>query len=118
MSANEPLGTELADRARALAEQALHKQAAGNADEADRLFSEAQKLDPEAVAMVLNAHDAAVAPDARDMRNSTKASCAAREAGTASSSPWACTRPSRGAFHHSNGRPAKSWSKDGRMATC
>src|SRR6201984_3920857 len=66
MSANEPLGTELADRARALAEQALHKQASGNADEACRLFSEAQKLAPEAVAMVLTAHDAAVAPDARD----------------------------------------------------
>ena len=35
------------------------QQAAGNADEADRLLSEAQKLDPEAVAVVLNAHDAA-----------------------------------------------------------
>ena len=35
------------------------EQAAGNADEADRLLSEAQKLDPEAVAVVLNAHDAA-----------------------------------------------------------
>jgi uncharacterized protein HemY len=66
MSANEPSGAELAYRARALAEQALHEQAAGNADEADRLLSEAQKLDPETVAMVLNAHDAAVAPDARD----------------------------------------------------
>ena len=66
MSANEPSGAELADRARALAEQALHAQAAGNAYEADRLFSEAQKLDPEAVAIVLDAHDAAVAPDARD----------------------------------------------------
>jgi len=66
MSANEPSGAELAERARALAEQALHEQAAGNADEADRLLSEAQKLDPETVAMVLNAHDAAVAPDARD----------------------------------------------------
>ena len=66
MSANERSRTELADRARALAEQALHAQAAGNAYEADRLFSEAQKLDPEAVAIVLDAHDAAVAPDARD----------------------------------------------------
>ena len=66
MSANERSRAELADRARALAEQALHAQAAGNAYEADRLFSEAQKLDPEAVAIVLDAHDAAVAPDARD----------------------------------------------------
>jgi hypothetical protein len=66
MSANEPSGAELADRACALAERALHEQAAGNADEADRLLSEAQKLDPETVAMVLNAHDAAVAPDARN----------------------------------------------------
>ena len=66
MSANERSRAELADRARALAEQALHAQAAGNTYEADRLFSEAQKLDPEAVAIVLDAHDAAVAPDARD----------------------------------------------------
>ena len=66
MSANERSRAELADRARALAEQALHAQAAGNVYEADRLFSEAQKLDPEAVAIVLDAHDAAVAPDARD----------------------------------------------------
>jgi len=66
MSANERSRAELADRARALAEQALHAQAAGNAYEADRLFSEAQKLDPEAVAIVLDEHDAAVAPDARD----------------------------------------------------
>lgn len=55
-----------ADRARALAEQALHAQAAGNTDEADRLLAEAQKLDPDAVAAVLGEHDAAVAPDARD----------------------------------------------------
>ena len=72
MSANERSGAELADRARALAEQALHEQAAGNANEADRLFSEAQKLDPEAVAIVLNAHDAAVAPDARDTRTANR----------------------------------------------
>jgi hypothetical protein len=35
-------------------------------DEADRLFAEAQRLDPEAVAVVLSEHDAAVPPDARD----------------------------------------------------
>ena len=55
-----------AARARTLAEQALHAQAAGRVDEADRLFSEAQRLDPDAVAVVLSEHDAAVAPDARD----------------------------------------------------
>jgi hypothetical protein len=56
-----------ARQARALAEQALHAQAEGNADEADRLFAQAQQLDPDAVAVVLNEHDAALAPpDARD----------------------------------------------------
>jgi len=56
-----------ARQARALAEQALHAQAEGNANEAERLFSEAQRLDPDAVAVVLNEHDAALAPpDARD----------------------------------------------------
>ena len=49
-----------------LAEQALHAQAAGQIDKADRLFAEAQRLDPEAVAVVLSEHNAAVAPDARD----------------------------------------------------
>jgi len=58
--------SESAQRARALAEQAMHAQAVGNLDEADRLLSEAQQLDPDAVAIVLNEHDAAVAPDARD----------------------------------------------------
>jgi hypothetical protein len=59
-------GRETAQRARALAEQAIHAQAAGDSDEADRLFAEAQELDPEAVAVVLDEHDAALAPDARD----------------------------------------------------
>lgn len=54
----------IAAHARALAERGLHAQAAGDAEEADRLLSEAQRLDPDAVAIVLN--DAAVAPDARD----------------------------------------------------
>jgi hypothetical protein len=66
MSTEERSTAEIAGRARALAEQALHAQAAGNTDEADRLLSEAQQLDPDAVAIVLNEHDAAVAPDARD----------------------------------------------------
>ena len=62
----ESTQSEAAQRARALAEQAMHAQAAGDNNEADRLFSEAQQLDPDAVAIVLNEHDAAVAPDARD----------------------------------------------------
>jgi sporulation protein YlmC with PRC-barrel domain len=66
MATEERSAAELAGRARALAEQALHAQAAGNADDADRLLSEAQQLDPDAVAVVLNEHDAGVAPDARD----------------------------------------------------
>jgi fumarylacetoacetate (FAA) hydrolase family protein len=56
-----------ARQARALAEQALRAQAEGSNEEADRLFSEAQRLDPDAVATVLNEHDAALGPpDARD----------------------------------------------------
>jgi hypothetical protein len=56
-----------ARQARALAEQALHAQAEGDHGKADRLFSEAQRLDPDAVAAVLNEHDAALGPpDARD----------------------------------------------------
>ena len=51
----------IAAHARALAERGLHAQAAGDAEEADRLLSEAQRLDPDAVAIVLNEHDAAVA---------------------------------------------------------
>ncbi len=66
MSGGESAGAAAASRARALAEQALHAQAVGRDDEADRLFAEAQELDPEAVAAVLDAHDAALAPDARD----------------------------------------------------
>lgn len=40
-------------RARLLAEKALAAQAAGDDDEADRLFAEADRIDPEAVANVL-----------------------------------------------------------------
>ncbi len=53
-------------RARALAEQAMHAQAAGRDAEADALFAQAQQIDPDAVAAVLEEHDAALAPDARD----------------------------------------------------
>ena len=51
--------------ARSLAEQGLHEQAAGHLDEADRLLSQAQHMDPDAVAEVLREHDAGRAPDAR-----------------------------------------------------
>ncbi|MGD0105667.1 MAG: hypothetical protein ABSC06_16740 [Rhodopila sp.] len=44
----------------------MHAQAEGNTAEADRLLSEAQQIDPDAVAVVLNEHNAAVPPDARD----------------------------------------------------
>ena len=41
-------------RARQLAEQAVAAQAAGDDDEADRLFAEASRVDPAAVDAVLN----------------------------------------------------------------
>jgi|1185.fasta_scaffold1241865_2 hypothetical protein len=52
--------------ARRLAEQGLHEQATGHNAEADRLLTQAQEMDPEAVAIVLDEHDAARAADARD----------------------------------------------------
>lgn len=55
-------------RARRLAEQALHEQAADHPELADRLGAEALQLDPAAVAEVLAEHDAAHEPDARDRR--------------------------------------------------
>ena len=64
--------TEAARRARALAEDAMHAQARGDYPEAERLLSEAQELDPDAVAVVLGEHDAAVAPDARDTRTADR----------------------------------------------
>jgi hypothetical protein len=67
----------IAAHARALAERGLHAQAAGDAEEADRLLSEAQRLDPDAVAIVLNEHDAAVAPDARDTTTADRDACRA-----------------------------------------
>ncbi len=42
--------------ARQLAEQALRAQAAGNEEEAERLFADAERADPQAVAAVLEEH--------------------------------------------------------------
>lgn len=42
--------------ARALAERALAAQAAGDDDEAERLFAQAERVDPDAVIAVLGAH--------------------------------------------------------------
>ena len=44
--------------ARRIAEKALREQARGNDDVADRLFAEAQRIDPQAVADVLQEQDA------------------------------------------------------------
>ena len=57
--------SEKAAEARRLAERGLHEQAVGNIGEADRLLTQAQELDPDAVAEVLREHDAGRAPDAR-----------------------------------------------------
>jgi hypothetical protein len=59
-------GRDKAVEARRLAEQGLHEQAMGHIAEADLLLTQAQELDPEAVAIVLEEHDAARAADARD----------------------------------------------------
>ena len=55
----------MAAAARSLAEQGLYEQAAGHLDEADRLLSQAQDMDPDTVAEVLREHDAGRVPDAR-----------------------------------------------------
>ena len=55
-------------KARQLAEDALRAQAVGDTAAADRLFTDGQRIDPEAVAEVLAEHDAAHEPDARDQR--------------------------------------------------
>ena len=55
-----------AEHATDLAETAMRAQGEGRGGEAERLLARAQALDPDAVARVLDAHDAAVAPDARD----------------------------------------------------
>jgi hypothetical protein len=57
--------SSLAAEARKLAERGLHEQAVGHPDEADRLLTQAQDIDPDAVAEVLREHDAGRAPDAR-----------------------------------------------------
>ena len=51
--------------ARKLAEAGLHAQAEGRMEEADKLLTQAQAIDPDAVAEVLRDHDAGRAPDAR-----------------------------------------------------
>ncbi len=51
-------------QARRLAEQALAAERAGDRAAADRLFAQAEKLDPEAVGAVLD-EDASVAPRPR-----------------------------------------------------
>jgi hypothetical protein len=51
--------------ARKLAEAGLHAQAEGRLDEADKLLTDAQAIDPDTVAEVLRLHDAGRAPDAR-----------------------------------------------------
>ena len=56
---------EKAAEARNLAERGLHEQAIGHLEDADRLLTQAQELDPDAVAEVLREHDAGRAPDAR-----------------------------------------------------
>ena len=58
--------------ARRLAEQALRAQAAGHDAAAERLFAEAQQIDPDTVAAVLQEHDAGHEPDARDQRTFTR----------------------------------------------
>lgn len=83
-------------RARALAEEAMRAQAAGRDVEADRLFVQAQQIDPDAVAAVLAEHDAALAPDARDRPTADHdAERLARPAGDAASYPGS-TGPSDG----------------------
>ena len=50
-------------QARSLAEKAIREQAAGNQEEADRLFSEAERTDPSAVEAVLRETGGFGAPD-------------------------------------------------------
>lgn len=56
--------------ARRLAEKALHVQATGDEAEAERLFAQAQRTDPEAVADVLQERDVVFGRDAHDPRES------------------------------------------------
>ena len=56
------------EQARTLAERAVKQQDARQDDAADATFDEATKLDPDAVAEVLDETGANAAPDARDAR--------------------------------------------------
>jgi hypothetical protein len=70
MRASDP--EAVSSHARRLAEQGLHEQAQGHDAEADRLLSQALSIDPGAVDAVLQEHDAARAPDARDQATSNR----------------------------------------------
>ena len=56
------------DQARKLAEQAVKQQQAGRDSDADASFDAATRLDPDAVAEVLDETGADTAPDSRDER--------------------------------------------------
>lgn len=56
------------EQARALAEKAVAQQQAGQDAAADATFDEATRLDPDAVAEVLDETGANAAPDSRDER--------------------------------------------------
>lgn len=56
------------EQARALAEQAVRQQDAGQDAAADASFDEAARIDPDAVAEVLDETGANTAPDSRDER--------------------------------------------------
>lgn len=59
-------GPDKHEQARRLAEAALRAQREGNDAEAERLFQQAERTDPEAVANVLQERDAAFSADAAD----------------------------------------------------
>ncbi len=62
------------EQARALAEKAVEQQVAGADDAADTTFDQATKLDPDAVAEVLDETGANTAPDSRDERTARERS--------------------------------------------
>ena len=64
------------EQARALAERAVKQQDAGQDVAADTTFDEATKLDPDAVAEVLDETGANTAPDSRDQRTDRDGSAA------------------------------------------
>jgi len=63
-------GPDKHEQARRLVAAALRAQAAGDDAEAERLFDQAQRTDPEAVANVLQERDAALAADLADVSGS------------------------------------------------